>query len=112
MIIPNGTISFATTTEGGLDEKGYPVSGAVSWGEEVPCQYYSNSQNYLATDSNGEHHIQAKWTILLESFESDGLKLGWKEKLRLKNRDGEVVGEYSVIQFEPLDAVRQSRIIV
>lgn len=106
MIIENGTIEPKTKSGGGIDPTtGYPLPTTAGWGEAIPCQYYANAYNNLR-EVNGEHYTLASYTILIEQqpFTS--------EQLRLKDRQGNVVGEFSVIQAEPLDAVCQIRIIV
>ena len=61
MIIENGTIQVKQKTGGGIDPTtGYPLPySAVSWGDPIPCQYYSNRYTYLGRVS-GEHVISAE----------------------------------------------------
>ena len=101
MIIQNGTIEVKRKTGGGIDpETGYPQkSGSVAWGDPIPCQYSANKYNQLGRVS-GEH------TVLIEEqpFEA--------EQVRLKDLAGNVVGEFSIMQVEPLEAVCELRIWV
>ena len=107
MIIQNGIIEVKRKTGGGIDpETGYPQkSGSVAWGDPIPCQYSANKRNNLGR-VNGEHYTVAQYEILIEQqpFTS--------EQIRLKDLAGNVVGEFSVIQVEPLDAVCELRILV
>lgn len=109
MIIPNGTIEFITNTAGGLDKDGYPVKSGTTYGPVIPCQYIANNRNTLGR-SNGEAFIKANYQILIEwlDYKADGKT----ERLRLKSRSGVEIGEYSVMNIEPLDAVCQVRILV
>lgn len=107
MIIQNGTIEVKRKTGGGIDpETGYPQKpGSVAWGDPIPCQYSANKYNQLGRVS-GEHFTTAQYTVLIEEqpFEA--------EQVRLKDLAGNVVGEFSVIWIEPLDAVCELRIWV
>lgn len=109
MIIPNGTIEFITNVPGGLDANGYPQKAAKTYGPVVPCQYIANTRNTLGK-SNGEAFIKASYQILIEwlDFKSEGKT----ELVRLKSRSGNEIGEYPVLNIEPLDAVCQVRILV
>lgn len=109
MIIPNGTIEFITNAPGGLDANGYPVQSGKTYGPEVPCQYIANNRNTLGR-TNGENFIRASYQILIEWL--DFSSLGKTERLRLKSRSGNEIGEYPVLNIEPLDAVCQLRILV
>lgn len=109
MIIPNGTIEFITNTPGGLDQNGYPVKSAKTYGPVVPCQYQANNRNTIGK-SNGEAFIKASYSILIEWL--DFKKDGKTELLRLKSRSGNEIGEFTVLDIEPLDAVCQLRILV
>lgn len=108
MIIENGHIEFISVTGGGLDPiTGHPLATVKAYGRKIPCQYQAAAFNALAM-SNGEPMTRQKYVILIES--------NWltipTERLRLTSRSGAVVGEFSIIQTEPLDAVCQYRIIV
>lgn len=107
MIIANGTIELKQKTGGGIDpETGYPVrSSSVSWGDPIPCQYSANKYSNLGR-VNGEHFTKAEYSVLIEEQPFNA------EQLRLKNRAGEVIGEFSVIQVEPLEAVCELRILI
>lgn len=107
MIIDNGTIEFKLKQGGGINtDTGYPVTPSESWGEPLPCQYTPNSLNNLGR-VQGERFVAASYTILIEQQ-----PLQDSEQVRMKDRDGNVVGEFSIISVEPLDAVEQIRIMV
>jgi hypothetical protein len=108
MIIPNGTVEFIANSGGGIDADGYPVESVKSYGPPVPCQYKANNHNSLGK-TNGETFTRASYWILIEWLEPTP---GLTELLRLKSRSGRVVGEFPVLQFDPLEAVCQMRIIV
>lgn len=110
MIIENGTVEFKDKTDAaGIDpETGYPQKAEVvpTWGAPIRCQYYANTYNRLGL-SNGERIVTAKYTILIEERPLKDV-----EQVRIKDCDGDVIGEYSIIQVEPLPAVGEIRIFV
>lgn len=106
MIIANGTIETKIKTGGGIDpDTDYPIQPTVSWGNPVPCQYCANHYSKRGK-ANGETFTVASYEILIEeqSYEA--------ENLRLRDRNGRMIGEFSVIEIEPLRAVCQTRILV
>jgi hypothetical protein len=107
MIIQNGTIEVKAKTGGGINpETGYPVKPVnVSWSEPIPCQYSANKYNKLGK-YNGEHFTVAQYIVLLEEqpFEA--------EQVKLKSLDGKVIGEFSIMEIEPLEAVCELRILI
>lgn len=107
MIIPNGTIEAKRKTGGGIDpETGYPVKpSSVDWGDPIPCQYSANKHDWLGR-VNGEHFTTAQYTVLIEEQPFAA------EQIRLKNLAGDIVGEFSIMQVEPLEAVCELRILV
>lgn len=108
MIIENGTIELKRkTVTGELDPAtGYPMKPRyVDWSKPIPCQYTANRYNNLGV-VNGEHFKTAEYSILIEEQPFEG------EQLRLKDKAGHLVGEFSIIQVEPLDAVCEIRILV
>lgn len=106
MIIPNGTIEFIKAV-GGLDEGGYPKQTSKSYGCAVPCQYLVNTRNNIGI-TNGETFTKAAYTILIEPIPCCAMT----RQIRLKDRCGREVGEFPVLNAEPLDAVCQIKIIV
>lgn len=106
MIIPNGTIEIKQKTCGGIDpETGYPKrSSDVVWGEPIPCQTLTNKYNALALSKEGNPIISASYAVLIDEQPFVG------EQVRLKDRQGKVIGEFSIIQIEPLEAVCEIRI--
>lgn len=108
MIIPNGTIQIKQKTSGGgIDpETGYAKRPAsVDWNEPIPCQYVVNKYNALAI-SNNEHITSASYAVLIDEQPFEG------QQVRLMDSEGKVLGEFSIIQIEPLEAVCQIRIYV
>ena len=107
MIIPNGNVQFIEGS-GGLDDNGYPVASAAVYGEPIPCQYQASSHNYLGK-SNGEAIIRSGYSILIEKCCG---RMKRTERLKLLDKCKNTIDEFSVISFEPLDAVCQIRITV
>lgn len=106
MIIQNGTIELKRKTGGGIDPvTGYPSAVSYSWGYPIPCQYIVNSHDNLGM-THGEHFVAASYTVLVEQQALDS------EQLRIKDRAGVTVGEFSIISVEQLDAVCQTKILV
>lgn len=111
MIIANGTIEFKDKVQaGGIDETtGYPVKGETAYEPPIPCQYLAVSLNLQAqTSAGGEHFTKVSWTIYIDMqpLPNKG------EQIRLRDHKGNVVGEYSITQVEPLEAVDEIRIYV
>ena len=108
MIIENGTIELKQKTIGGGIDKttGYPLKPAsVSWGDPIPCQYIAKKYSNLCM-VGGEHFKTAEYSVLIEEQPFDA------EQIRLKDLNGNVVGEFSVISVEPLTAVCEIRILI
>lgn len=107
MIIENGTIEVKRKVANGINPAtGFPVAPAeVEWGAPIPCQYSATRHNWLGK-TDGEHYTAASYSILIEEqpFEA--------EQIRLKDRSGNVVGDFSVMQIEPLEAVGEIKILV
>lgn len=106
MIIANGTIEAKIKTGGGIDpETGYPIPPSVSWGNAIACQYRANEFSNQGK-VNGEAFTVASYEILIDEQPYDA------ETLRLRDVCGRILGEFSVIETELLQAVCQLRIVV
>ena len=106
MIIQNGTIETKTKTAGGIDRAtGHPIASVSSWSDPIPCQYIPNTHDKRGR-VNGEHYTIATYTVLIEEQPFTA------EQIRLKDMDGTVVGEYSVMSVQPLVAVSEIQILV
>jgi hypothetical protein len=105
MIIQNGTLQIKQKQAGGIDhETGHPIRSSVaSYGEPIPCQYIVNTYNALGL-SQGEHATLASYQVLIDEQPFTA------EQLRLTDRTGKVIGDFSVIWIEPLEAVCEIRI--
>jgi len=107
MIIQNGTIELKqkTVAQQPID----PVTGHAvkptdsGWGNPIPCQYVPVTYNQLRR-VNGEPATEAKYQVYIEEQPFEG------EQIRLKDRAGNEIGEFSVIHCEPLEAVCELRI--
>lgn len=109
MIIVNGTIEFKEKTPGRIDpETGYISKAAkTAWSEPVPCQFIPNSRNNLGK-VNGERFTTATYTVLIEEQ-----PLPSSEQIRLTERNGKVLGEFSLIAPpEDLEAVGEIKILI
>lgn len=109
MIIQNGTIETKSSVGGGIDpETGYPLPpGSEAWGNPIPCQFSADTYDRQAV-SNGERYTEERYTILIEE-QADRMHI---ERIRLKDLFGDVVGEFSVRQVEPLEGVCEVKIVV
>lgn len=108
MIIENGTIEVQRSNGGGIDATtGFPTAASASWGIPIPCQFSPVKVNRLA-QSQGEPVIEKSFTILIEEQPQEFAA----ERVRLKTDTGRVVGEFSIISAEPLEAVGQVKITV
>lgn len=106
MIIPNGYIAIKAKTAGGIDtDTGYPIESTAEFGAPIPCQFSANSRDNLGK-VNGEHFTIAQYTVFIEEQEFTA------EQIRLTDAAGNVIGDFSVIDVEPLPAVCQLKISV
>ena len=97
MIIANGTIETKIKTGGGIDpDTDYPIAPSVSWGNPIECK----------GKANGEAFTIASYEILIDEQPYNA------EMLRLRDIGGKILGEFSVIEVEPLQGVCQIRILV
>ena len=107
MIIANGHIECKHKTGGGIDPvTRFPVRPEVTWGDPIPCQYIPIRHDFIAVSPQGENYTLATYTILIEERPFSA------ETIRLTDRCGKVLGEFSVRQIEPLEAVCEVRITV
>lgn len=109
MIIENGTVEFKEKTPGTIDpETGYPSKAAkAAWGKPIPCQFMPNNRNNLGR-VNGERFTTATYTVLLEEQ-----PLPESEQVRLKDRGGRILGEFSLIAPpEALEAVGEIKLLI
>ncbi len=105
MIIANGTIEIKGKDVRGIDPiTGHPFEPTgEKWSAPIECQYIATKYNNLGK-TNGEHYTVASYTVLIDKQPFDA------EQVRLKDRSGKVLGEFSVMQVEPLEAVSELRI--
>lgn len=109
MIIENGTIEFKQKATAKIDpETGYPQKPtSVGWGKPIPCQFLPINRNLLAK-TLGEPITKATYTVLIEEQ-----PLPEAEQLRLKDRTGKNIGEFSLIAPpESLEAVAEIKILI
>ena len=105
MIIANGTIEIKEKDVRGVDPAtGHPLEPTgEEWGAPIECQYSATKYNNLGK-TNGEHYTVATYAVLIDEQPFSA------EQVRLKDRNGNVLGEFSVMQVEPLEAVSELRI--
>lgn len=110
MIIQNGYISAKSKQAGGIDPAtGFPVKSAgVAYMPAIPCQYYANSYNNLGRTANNERFTVATYTILIEQQPAPFTA----EQIRLQDMNKQLVGNFSVISIENIDAVCEVKILV
>ncbi len=110
MIIQNGYISVKNKQAGGIDPAtGFPVKSAgVAYMPAIPCQYTANSYSNLGRTQSGERFTVATYTILIEQQK----KPFTAEQIRLQDMDKQLVGDFSVISIEPIEAVCEVKILV
>lgn len=110
MIIQNGTIEAKIKVgNGGIDPvSGFPIKQTeVVYDNPIPCQYSANQYNQLGR-VQGESFTVAHYNILIEQPAQPFTA----EQIRLKDMDGNSVGEFSIMSVEPLEAVCELRITV
>lgn len=109
MIITNGTIEFKLKPQAaGIDpETGYPIAPQECWSEPQPCNIVLVREDLVAVSALGSNYRKRTYAV---SIEADTPVLS--EEVRLTRENGELLGEYAVIQVEPLDAVGIIRITV
>ncbi|MGN0237600.1 MAG: hypothetical protein ACI4AK_05895 [Lepagella sp.] len=109
MIIPNGTIEFKEKTPGKIDpETGYPsTSSQVAWSDPIPCQYVANNRTYLGK-VNGERFTFANYVVFIDDF----TPFPDSEQVRLKDKTGKDLGEYSLMSTEKYEAISQIKILI
>lgn len=109
MIIDNGAIEFKEKAPGKIDpDTGYPTKATkAGWGDPIPCQFLPNNRNNLGR-VNGERFTTASYTVLLEEQ-----PLPLSEQVRLKDRAGNILGEFSLIASpEALEAVGEIKLLI
>lgn len=104
MIIPNGYIRFAEQKAVTTDDKGYFVVAADAWSEAVECQYLP-AVNLQAQSKAGAITAHA-YTVYVEQMSLPS------EIVKLSDRCGNEIGQFSVRSYEQLDAVCQTKIIL
>lgn len=108
MIIPNGTIRFASKAPTGIDpDTGHPRQPVLAYSDPVACQYMPSQHNRLAATPEGYHHTVEHYTILIDRIDSLPA-----EQIAIYNQRHEPLGTFSVIAVERLDTVLQTRITV
>lgn len=107
MIIKNGTIEVITNSGGGIDaDTGLNTKPSSAYGTPIDCQFQANKFSFKGK-SNGSDFTIAKYEILID--ECDAFNA---EKLRINNAEGTAIGEFQIIEIEPLVAVGEIRIYV
>lgn len=100
----NGILRYEILVEGGIDDYGEPIPEHSEWSEPIDCSINTNSDNRLGRYEDGVFRI-ASFTIMIElaDFPYNSIKL---------ERLGEDLGEYKVLNAEPLTSVGRTKITV
>lgn len=102
MIIANGIIEFDLSVAAGVDSYGYPIPAVESWGEAIDCQYILSHN--LQARNNGEAISAKSYVVYVEQMHIPS------EKVRLRDRNGVELGQYSIRSIEHLNAVCQTKL--
>lgn len=111
MIIANGYIELLLNEAGEPEQD--PETGYLTpqteeqWGRKIKCQYFANNYSNVGVSKEGNSFVVASYTILIE-----GETVPTSERLKLYSKKEELIGNFIVVQAEPLQAVRQVRITV
>lgn len=100
----NGTLRYEIPIGGGINEYGEPIPAHSEWSEPIDCSIKTNSDNRIGRYEDGVFRM-ASFTIMIEIAEIpyNSVKL---------ERLGEYLGEYQIINVEPLTSVGRIRITV
>jgi len=105
MIIVNGVIQRKVQTGGGIDTNGNPARPSFVWDNPVECHIKVNKRDNLGKQ-NGNTFTVASYEIIIEpqAFDADVIKI--------TDKSGTDLGEFSVISIEHLEAVETVKILV
>ena len=100
----NGTLRYEILINGGVNEYGEPVPARSEWSEPIDCSIKTNSDNRIGRYEDGVFRM-ASFTIMIElaKFPYNSIKL---------ERLGEYLGEYKILNAEPLTSVGRTKITV
>lgn len=108
MIIGNGSIQILHKSVEGLDGNGFPIVSEDELGCPIPCQFRANYYSNMGKSDNAGAFVTASFEIMIdlpeEPFEY--------EQIRLNDKFGRKLGDYSIISATPLAVVGLLRIIV
>lgn len=110
MIIQNGYIATKIKQAGGIDPvTGFPIkSTGEAYTPAIACQYYANNHNNLGRSQSGESFTVATYTILIEQQPTPFAA----EQIRLYDMEQHIVGDFSIISAEPIEAACEVKILV
>ncbi len=101
----NGTFQYQIIVPGEVNEFGEPTEATTVWSDPIACSIKTNSDNRKGKYEDGEFRM-ASFTVLIENDETaqfDRVKL---------TRHSEELGEYRVMNREPLTTVGRIQIVV
>lgn len=100
-----GYISNQIAGESYIDENGIPVSGTLTWGDDVECKYFATENNNKGRYIDGDFK-QIAFVITTEdmSFRAN--------IIRLKDSKGNVICNKEVQSLEELESVQRIKITV
>lgn len=102
MIIANGYIEFDQSVAAGVDGNGYPIPAVEKWSETIECQYILSHN--LQARNNGEATTIKSYVVYVEQMNIPS------ERVKLYDRNGVELGQYSIRSVEHLDAVCQTKV--
>lgn len=105
MIIPNGHIAFDASVAEGVDSLGYPIPVVEKWGAAMECQYLPTTNKQAR--ANDEAITAQSYVVYV-----DRLLMLPSERVKLSDRQGNEVGQFSVRSVEHLDAVCQTKLVL
>lgn len=105
MIFPNGTIETKIKSGGGFNNAGYPIKPDEKWSNPIQCHFRSANCN-LNGIAKGESFTDVSYEIIIYEQSYEG------EILKLRDSEGNVIGEYSAIKIDKLSIVGRIKILV
>lgn len=100
-----GFINAQIVVPGHIDDNGIPVSGSVSWGDDVECKYFAVTNDNKGRYNDGEFKRIA-YEITTENMDFDA------KIIRLKDSKGRVICEKEVQSLEELEDVQRVKITI
>lgn len=101
----NGTLQYQVISSGGYDDNGEPIPSSTEWSEPIKCLLKANTDTRKGRYEDGKFR-QASFVALIEKQPLPDIK-----RIKL-TRYAETLGDYDIINIEPLPTVGRTQIIV